>query len=64
VCDQRPSETSPRVLIADDNGDTREMHALYLNMEAILKARALRPDLAGVGSHLLKLRGNRATSAL
>ena len=45
------------VLIADDNADTREMYALYLNMsgyrvetavdghEAVIKARTLRPDL-------------------
>jgi len=57
VRDQRNYATTLRVLIADDNGDTREMYALYLNMvgysvdtaedghEAILKARALRPDL-------------------
>jgi CheY-like chemotaxis protein len=56
VRDQAPSATAPRVLIADDNGDTRETYALYLNRagysvetaedghEAILKARALRPD--------------------
>jgi len=61
VGDQPPSATAPRVLIADDNGDSREMYALYLNMvgyrvetaedghEAILKARALRPDLVRDG---------------
>jgi len=67
--DRRPSETSPRVLIADDNGDTREMYALYLNMagyrvdtakdghEAILKARALRPDLVVMDLQMPKLDG-------
>ena len=55
--DQRLSATTLRVLIADDNGDTREMYALYLNMvgysvdtaedghEAILKARGHWPEL-------------------
>jgi CheY-like chemotaxis protein len=32
VRDLRTSETPPLILIADDNGDTREMYALYLNM--------------------------------
>ena len=55
--DQPPAETAPLILIADDNVDTREMYGHYLNMvgyhvetakdgnEAILKARALHPDL-------------------
>ena len=55
--DQRPAETAPLILIADDNVDTREMYGQYLNVvgyrvetakdgnEAILKARALHPDL-------------------
>ena len=55
--DQPPAETAPLILIADDNVDTREMYGQYLNMvgyhvetakdgnEAILKARALHPDL-------------------
>ena len=67
--DQRPSATTLRVLIADDNGDTREMYALYLNMvgysvdtaedghEAILKARALRPDLVVMDLQMPKLDG-------
>ena len=67
--DRRPSETSPRVLIADDKGDTREMYELYLNMagyrvdtakdghEAILKARALRPDLVVMDLQMPKLDG-------
>ena len=69
VRDQRSSETASRVLIADDNGDTREMYALYLNMvgyrvdtakdghEAILKARALRPDLVVMDLQMPKLDG-------
>src|SRR5438552_16239312 len=69
VRDQRPSATTLRVLIADDNGDTREMYALYLNMvgysvdtaedghEAILKARALRPDLVVMDLQMPKLDG-------
>ena len=67
--DQPPSATAPRVLIADDNGDSREMYALYLNMvgysvdtaedghEAILKARALRPDLVVMDLQMPKLDG-------
>ena len=70
--DQRPSATTLRVLIADDNGDTREMYALYLNMvgysvdtaedghEAILKARALRPDLVVMDLQMPKLDGFEA----
>jgi CheY-like chemotaxis protein len=69
VGDQPPSATAPRVLIADDNGDSREMYALYLNMvgyrvetaedghEAILKARALRPDLVVMDLQMPKLDG-------
>jgi len=49
--------TTAKVLIADDNRDTREMHALYLSMlgysvavaadgrEAVQSARSHRPDL-------------------
>jgi len=55
--DQPPAETAPLILIADDNVDTREMYGQYLKVvgyrvetakdgnEAIIKARALHPDL-------------------
>ncbi len=67
--DQPPSETVPLILIAEDNVDTREMYALYLNMvgyrvetgedgnEAILKARALHPDLVVMDLQMPKLDG-------
>ena len=57
------------VLIADDNADTREMYALYLNMsgylvetavdghEAVIKARTLRPDLIVMDLHMPRLDG-------
>ena len=57
------------VLIADDNADTREMYALYLNMsgycvetavdghEAVIKARSLRPDLIVMDLHMPRLDG-------
>jgi CheY-like chemotaxis protein len=59
----------PLVLIADDNRDTREMYALYLNMsgygvepaedghEAVIKARMLRPDLIVMDLQMPKLDG-------
>ena len=65
VRDLRTSGTPPLIL----NGDTREMYALYLNMvgyrvdtaedghEAILKARALRPDLVVMDLQMPKLDG-------
>jgi len=64
-----PAATAPLVLIADDNADTREMYALYLNMsgygvdtaadghEAIIKARTLRPDLIVMDLQMPKLDG-------
>jgi CheY-like chemotaxis protein len=64
-----PSETAPLILIADDNVDTREMYALYLNMvgyrvetaedghEAIIKARTLRPDLVVMDLQMPNLDG-------
>ena len=67
--DQRPSTTTLRVLIADDNGDTREMYALYLTTvgyrvetaedghEAILRARAMHPDLIVMDLQMPKLDG-------
>ena len=61
VRDQRPSETAPRVLIADDNGDTREMYALYLNM--VMKPCFPEQLAREVGACLTAPR-NRATSAL
>ena len=59
----------PRILIADDNQDTREMYALYFDMagynveladdghEAVLKARALHPDLIVLDLQMPKLDG-------
>ena len=54
---RRPSVQRPLVLIADDNRDTREMYAVFLDMsgyrvetagdgrEAVVKAHTLRPAL-------------------
>ena len=59
----------PFVLIVDDNADTREMYALYLNMsgyrvetaedghEAVIKARTLRPDVIIMDLKMPKLDG-------
>jgi CheY-like chemotaxis protein len=67
--DQPPAETPSLILIADDNADTREMYTLYLNMvghrvetaedghEAILKARAMHPDLIVMDLQMPKLDG-------
>ena len=64
------------VLIADNNADTREMYALYLNMsgywvetavdghEAVIKARTLRPDLIVMDLHMPKLDGRGAINEL
>src|SRR5438876_6811336 len=64
------------VLIADDNADTREMYALYLNMsgycvetavdghEAVIKARTFRPDLIVMDLHMPKLDGWGAINEL
>jgi CheY-like chemotaxis protein len=61
--------TRPLILIADDNADTYEMYALYLAMvgykvetaedgqQAIVKARALRPDLIVMDLQMPKLDG-------
>lgn len=69
VRDQPTSETPPLILIADDNVDTREMYALYLTTvgyrvetaedghEAILRARAMQPDLIVMDLHMPKLDG-------
>jgi CheY-like chemotaxis protein len=63
------SGASPLILIADDNGETREMCALYLSMvgykvetaedghEAIRKARAMHPDLIVMDLQMPKLDG-------
>jgi CheY-like chemotaxis protein len=67
--DRPTSETPSLILIADDNVDTREMYALYLTTvghrvetaedghEAILKARALHPDLIVMDLQMPKLDG-------
>jgi CheY-like chemotaxis protein len=67
--DQPTSETPSVILIADDNADTREIYTLYLNTvgyrvetaedghEAILKARALHPDLIVMDLQMPKLDG-------
>jgi len=59
----------PLILIADDNGDTREMYALYLSMigysvetaedghEAVVKARTLRPHLIVMDLSMPKVDG-------
>jgi CheY-like chemotaxis protein len=64
-----PAATAPLVLIADDNIDTREMYALYLSMagytvdtagdghEAVVKARAMRPDIIVMDLQMPKLDG-------
>ncbi len=69
VLDQPTSETLPLILIADDNVDTREMYALYLTTvgyrvetaedghEAILRARAMQPDLIVMDLQMPKLDG-------
>jgi len=66
---ERARTTRPLILVADDNADTREMYALYLNMvgyaietaedghEAIVKARTLRPDLIVMDLQMPKLDG-------
>jgi len=57
VPERSEAVTSARILIADDNPDTREMHALYLSMlgyrvavaadgrQAVQSTRSHRPDL-------------------
>src|SRR5207244_10333985 len=67
--DQPTSGTPLLILIADDNVDTREMYALYLTTvgyrvetaedghEAILKARAMHPDLIVMDLQMPKLDG-------
>jgi len=69
VRDQPTSETPPLILIADDNVDTREMYALYLTTvgyrvetaedghEAILRARAMHPDLIVMDLTMPKMDG-------
>jgi len=66
---QRPDAKAPLILIADDNRDTREMYALYLNMvgyrvetaddghQAIIKAREVRPDVVVMDLQMPKLDG-------
>jgi len=67
--DQPTSQTPLLILIADDNVDTREMYALYLTTvgyrvetaedghEAILRARAMHPDLIVMDLQMPKLDG-------
>ncbi|HZF06622.1 MAG TPA: response regulator [Patescibacteria group bacterium] len=67
--DRSPGVGTPLILIADDNVDTREMYSLYLNMvgyrvetaedghQAIIKARALHPDLIVMDLQMPKLDG-------
>jgi two-component system response regulator AdeR len=67
--DQPLAETAPLILIAEDNVDTREIYGHYLNMvgyrvemakdgsEAIIKARALRPDVIVMDLQMPKLNG-------
>jgi len=67
--DRPPGVGTPLILIADDNVDTREMYSLYLNMvgyrvetaedghQAIIKARALHPDLIVMDLQMPKLDG-------
>jgi CheY-like chemotaxis protein len=67
-----PSETAPLVLIADDNGDTRDMYALYLTTvgynvetaadgrEAVVKALTMRPDVIVMDLHMPGVDGWRA----
>jgi len=67
-----PAATKPLVLIADDNGDTRDLYALYLprvgysvetatdGREAVIKALALYPDVIVMDLQMPRLDGWRA----
>jgi len=67
--DPVPRVTRPLILIADDNRDTREMYALHLSMvgynvetaedghAALVKARALRPDVIVIDLHMPRVDG-------
>lgn len=64
-----PAATTPVILIADDNRDTREMYELYLSTvgynvetaadghEAVIKTQALRPSLIVMDLHMPRVDG-------